>query len=75
MPSSRIAGYQIQLAADKKFSEIKKSLKVKGFKPTLKKITGLRSKKKYYVRIRTYLSVKGRIYKSKWSPVIKVKTR
>ncbi len=75
MPSSRIVGYQIQLATDKKFSKNKKSLKVKGFKRTKKKISGLKSHKKYYVRIRTYLYIKGRAYASKWSPVIKVKTR
>ena len=75
MPSKRIDGYQLQFATDKKFTKNRKTLKIKGFKPTSKKVTGLKRKKKYYVRIRTYQLVRGVAYKSKWSPVKKVKTR
>lgn len=47
----RITGYQIQVATDKKF---KKNVYVKGYIKASKKVTKLKKKKKYYVRIRTY---------------------
>ena len=75
MPSKRINGYQLQFATDKNFTKNRKTLKIKGFKRTSKKVSGLKRKKKYYVRIRTYQLVGGVYYKSKWSPVKKVKTR
>lgn len=75
MPSSRITGYQVQIARDSKFTKNKKSFKIKGFKPISKKISGLKKGRKYYIRIRTYLKKKGKTYASKWSPVKKVKLR
>ena len=75
MPSKRIDGYQLQFATDKAFTKNVKTLKIKGFKRILKKVTRLKRKKTYYVRIRTYQYVRGVPYKSKWSPVKRVKTR
>ena len=75
MSKSRITGYQIQLATDRKFTKNKKTLTVKGYKKTIKKVSKLKGKKKYYVRIRTYKTVSGRKYYSKWSKTKTVKTR
>ena len=75
MAKLRITGYQIQLATNKKFTKGKKTVTVKGFKKASKKIGKLKAKKKYYVKIRTYKTVGGVKYYSKWSKVKAVKTR
>ena len=62
---SNITGYQIQYSTNSKFKKQNKSIKIKNAKTRSKKITKLKSNKKYYVRIRTY---KGKKY-SKWSKV------
>ena len=62
---SNITGYQIQYSTNSKFKKGNKSIKIKNAKTGSKKITKLKSNKKYYVRIRTY---KGKKY-SKWSKV------
>lgn len=62
---SGITGYQIQYSTNSKFKKGNKSIKIKNAKTGSKKITKLKSNKKYYVRIRTY---KGKKY-SKWSKV------
>lgn len=62
---TNIAGYQIQYSTNSKFKKENKSIKIKSAKTVSKKITKLKSNKKYYVRIRTY---KGKKY-SKWSTV------
>ena len=62
---SNITGYQIQYSTNSKFKKGNKSIKIKNAKTRSKKITKLKSNKKYYVRIRTY---KGKKY-SKWSKV------
>ena len=75
MSKSRITGYQIQLARDKKFTKNKKTIQVKGYKKVSVKATKLKAKKKYYVRVRTYKTVKGVKYYSPWSKAKTVKTR
>ena len=67
---SSITGYQIQYSTNSKFKKGNKSIKIKNAKTGSKKITKLKSNKKYYVRIRTY---KGKKY-SKWSKVKSIKT-
>lgn len=74
MSSSRITGYQIQLATDKNFTKNKKTVTVKGYNKVSKKVTGLKGGKKYYVRIRTYKTVGGTYY-SPWSKVKTVKVK
>ena len=54
MSYDRITGYQIQVATNKSFTKNKKTVTVKGYKSTSKKVTKLKKKKKYYIRIRTY---------------------
>lgn len=76
MAASRITGYQIQYAANKKFTNPKSKL-VTGYNSTSKKITGLKADTTYYVRVRTYKTVKidGKSVKlySGWSSAKKVK--
>lgn len=75
MKSSRISGYQIQYSTSSKFKSGVKTVTVKGYSTTSKTIKKLKSKKKYYVRIRTYKSVDGSKYYSSWSKVKTVKTK
>lgn len=75
-----ITGYQIQYSTSKNFTKGKtKAVIVKGSKNTSKTIKNLKSKKKYYVRIRTYKNVKinGKTVKiySSWSKAKAVKTK
>lgn len=61
---TKITGYQIQYSTSSKFSmKNTKTVKIKKAKTASKKITDLKSSKKYYIRIRTY---KGKKY-SNWS--------
>ena len=70
----RITGYQIQLATNKTFTKNKKTLRVKGYKTTQKKVKNLLDQRIYYVRIRTYVVINGHRYNSKWSKYQKIKT-
>lgn len=68
------SGYQIQYSTSKKFTEkTTKEITVKSYKTTKKTISKLKKNKKYYVRIRTYKTVKGKKYYSFWSKVKSVK--
>ena len=42
---------------------------------TSKKISGLKRKKRYYIRIRTFKNTGKKTYYSKWSNIKKVKTK
>lgn len=65
---SGITGYQIQYSTNSKFNKKNsKTIKIKQAKKISKKITGLKSSKKYYVRVRTYKVVKKKISYSSWS--------
>lgn len=75
MGSSRIAGYQVQVSTNDTFTEGKKTVTVKGYKKTSKKIANLKSKKRYYVRIRTYMKNAGKTYYSSWSKGETAKTQ
>ena len=75
MASSRITGYEIWLATDKAFSKNLKKVTVKGYSKTSKKVTKLKAKTKYYVKIRTYMTVNRTNYYSKWSAVKTKKTK
>ncbi|MBQ9060460.1 MAG: hypothetical protein IJ128_04905 [Firmicutes bacterium] len=75
MTKSRISGYQIQLATNSKFTKNKKTVKVKGCKKVSKKVTKLKGGKKYYVKIRTYMTTGGKTYYSPWSKAKTVKIK
>lgn len=67
-------GYQIVLATDKKFKKNKKTVTIKKqiSRTTVKK---LKTKKKYYVRIRTYKIINGKKVYASWSKAKAVKTK
>ena len=75
---SQITGYELQYSTSSKFmgAKIVKNIKAK---VTSKKVAKLKAKKKYYVRIRTYKTVKvnGKTQKlySGWSKAKKVTTK
>ena len=69
-------GYQLQYSTDKNFKKNVKSKTVSSIKTTSRTIKSLKSKKTYYVRIRTYVkdSDGDKIW-SDWSKAKTVKTR
>ena len=69
-----VNGYQLQYSTSKKLKKAK-TLTIKKAKITSKTIKKLKAKKKYYVRIRTYITVDGKKYYSKWSKVKSKKTK
>ena len=73
--STQTSGYQIQYSTSSKFASGNKKVKVSSAKTTSKAITKLKSKKNYYVRIRTYKTVNGKTYYSSWSAVKKIKVK
>ena len=73
---TKITGYQIQYSTSSKFSmKNTKIVKIKKAKTASKKITDLKSSKKYYVRIRTYKIVNKKTYYSNWSKKKNVATK
>ena len=67
-------GYEIQYATNSKFTSAKKVTitNKKTDKTTISKLSG---KKKYYVRVRSYTTVKGTKYYGAWSSVKNVTTK
>lgn len=61
-----ITGYQIRYATKADFSGAK-TVKAGTLKSVKKTISKLKGKKKYYVQLRTYKTVSGRKFYSKWS--------
>ncbi len=71
-----ITGYQIQYSTSKKFKGKTTVIKTIQKKSVTKlKASKLKAKKKYYVRVRTYKTVKGKKYYSRWSKSKTVKTK
>lgn len=70
----RIKGYQIQYSTKRNFKKAK-TKNVNGYQKTRVTLKKLKSKKKYYVRIRTILKINGKTYYSKWSRIKSVKTK
>ena len=68
-------GYQIQYGTNKKFKSGTKKINIKNVNTTSKKIKKLKSKKTYYVRVRTYNKLNGKKVYSSWSAAMKVKTK
>jgi len=73
--SSQVSGYEILLATNNKFTKNKKTVTVKGVNITSKKVTKLKIKTKYFVKVRTYKTVKGVKIYSDWSKVKTCKTK
>ena len=73
---TKITGYQIQYSTSSKFSKKStKTVKVKKAKTASKKITDLKSSKKYYVRVRTYKNSKKKTDYSAWSKKKSITTK
>ena len=74
-----VSGYQIQISTSKKFTRETSTYSIKGNKKTSKSFKGLKAKKTYYVRVRTYKNAKvnGKSVKvySSWSKIKSVKTK
>ena len=66
MSQTTITGYQIQASLTKDFSTIAAKATVKGAAQSSGKLTGLKAKKVYYVRIRTYKTIGKNTYYSGW---------
>lgn len=62
----QVTGYQIHYCTNKNFSEGKK-VTVRGAAKTSRTLSSMKSKQRYYVRIRTYRIVNGTTYFSAWS--------
>ncbi len=71
---TQTTGYQIQYSTSSSFKSAKK-VNWKVTTSVSKKVTGLKSKKTYYVRVRTYKTVSSKTYYSSWSAKKKVKTK
>ena len=69
-----IDGYNLQYSKNKKFKKTK-MIAIKKASIISKTIKKLKSKMKYYVRIRSYKKIAGKIYYSKWSKVKFKKTK
>ncbi|MGN0521982.1 MAG: fibronectin type III domain-containing protein [Eubacterium sp.] len=72
--ASQTTGYQIQYSTSSKFSSAK-TVTISKNSTTSKTISKLKSKKKYYVRIRTYKTVNGKKIYSAWSAAKTVTTK
>lgn len=77
--TKQVTGYQIQYATNSKFTKNKKTITINKNKTTSKTVSKLKAKKKYYVRVRTYKTVKingksTKIY-SAWSKAKTVTTK
>ncbi len=69
------SGYQIQYSLNKKFTKKTVTKTVKKNTDTKLNVKKLKPAKTYYVRIRTYQTVKGKRYCSAWSKVKNVVTK
>lgn len=68
-------GYEIQYSTNSKFNSGNKTINIKKNNIASVTIKKLKSKKKYYVRIRTYKTVNGKKYYSDWSKAKSVKVK
>ncbi len=76
MSKKRITGYEVWVSTSKKFTK-KTTTKttVTGYKNTSAKIKKLKAKTKYYVKVRTCMTVGGKKFYSEWSEVTTKKTK
>lgn len=72
--TNQTSGYQIEYSTDKKFAK-SKTITIKSNASTGKTVSKLNAKKKYYVRIRTFKTVKGTRLCSSWSKTKSVTTK
>lgn len=76
LSSGTATGYQIQCSLAKNFKKSStKTTDITSYKTSSTKVKGLKGKKTYYVRIRTYKTVNGKKIYAPWSPVKTIKTK
>ena len=68
-------GYQIIISTNKNFKKGNKKVLVKGSKKSSKTVNGLKSGRKYFVKVRTYKTVGGKKIFSDWSNKKTVRVR
>lgn len=68
-------GYQVVLSTNRKFTSGKKVVKITKNSTIAQNVKGLRSGKKYYVKVRAYKVVKGKKYYGSYSSVRSVKCK
>lgn len=69
------SGYQVKYSLKSNMSKSVTKTISKSASTVTKKIKGLKSKKIYYVQVRTFKTVNGKTYYSSWSAKRKVKTK
>ena len=69
-----VNGYEVQYSLKKNFKGAK-TVKITKATTVSRKVTKLNAKKKYFVRIRAYKTVKGKKYYSSWSKAKSVTTK
>jgi hypothetical protein len=70
---TQTTGYQVQYSTSSNFTDAK-TVNVSKISQISKRVTGLKGKTKYYVRVRTYKTVNGVKYYSGWSKAKSVTT-
>lgn len=68
-------GYELQYATNKAFTKKLKTVTIGSQKTVKKKVKKLKGGKKYFFRIRSYVTVNGKKYYSGWSNVKKAKIK
>lgn len=72
--NSKVTGYQIKYSLKSNMANAK-TITIKNSKTASKKITKLKSKKKYYVKIRAYKTIDNKKHYSSWSKAKKITTK
>lgn len=72
--NSSATGYQVQYSTSSKFKKAK-TITIKSNKTLSRVVSGLKGKKKYYVRVRCYKTYKNKKYYSSWSKAKAVTTK
>jgi hypothetical protein len=72
--TTQVTGYQVRYSTSSKFSSYTTKT-ISSNKTVSKTYTGLKDKKTYYVKVRTYKNVDGTPYYSGWSEVKKITTK
>ncbi len=73
--AKQTTGYQIQYSTNSQFKKGNKAVTVSKTETTSKKVTGLKRKTTYYVRIRTFKKIGKTTFYSGWSAAKKAKTK
>ena len=71
----KATGYQVMVATNSKFTKGKKTVYVNNLNSASKKITGLKGKTKYWVKVRAYKTAGSEKIYSSWSKSKTVKTK